>query len=168
MQKMIDSFRRALCTDGANHGTLVGFEMMPFCDIDSVEKAIQLVDGAGAKNGGICLDLWHIDKLKIPHQKDRDAFRGKCILPRLKINDGTFECPWSLHEDTINHRLLCGEGEFDVKGFVAVMLKTGYTGPWGIEVLNVELRKKTLEEITSPAPTRTTRRPISRLVRAAS
>ncbi|HXA78310.1 MAG TPA: sugar phosphate isomerase/epimerase family protein [Candidatus Acidoferrales bacterium] len=148
MQKMIDAFG-ALCTDGANHGTLIGFEMMPFCDIDSVEKAIHLVDGAGAKNGGICLDLWHIDKLKIPHQKVATIPRK--YITSIEINDGTFECPWSLHEDTINHRQLCGEGEFDVKGFVAVMLKAGYTGPWGIEVLNAELRKKTLEEITSSA-----------------
>ena len=42
MPKMIESFA-ALCADGANHGALIGFEMMPFCDIDSVEKAMQLV-----------------------------------------------------------------------------------------------------------------------------
>jgi sugar phosphate isomerase/epimerase len=148
MQKMIDSFA-ALCTDGANHGTLIGFEMMPFCDIDSVEKAMRLVDGAGAKNGGICLDLWHIDKLKIPHQKVASIPRK--YITSIEINDGTFECPWSLHEDTVNHRRLCGEGEFDVKGFVAAMLKAGYTGPWGIEVLNAELRKKTLDQIVTSA-----------------
>jgi sugar phosphate isomerase/epimerase len=148
MQKMIESFA-ALCTDGANHGTLIGFEMMPFCDIDSVEKAIQLVDGAGAKNGGICLDLWHIDKLKIPHQKVASIPRK--YITSIEINDGTYESSWSMHEDTINHRLLCGEGEFDVRGFVQVMLKTGYTGPWGIEVLNAELRKKTLDQIATSA-----------------
>jgi hypothetical protein len=38
-----------------------------------------------------------------------------------------------------------------VKGFVAVMLKTGYVGPWGIEVLNAELRKKTLDQIATSA-----------------
>jgi sugar phosphate isomerase/epimerase len=43
-----------------------------------------------------------------------------------------------LHEGTINHRRLCEEGEFDVKGFVACMLKAGYKGPWGIEVLSID------------------------------
>lgn len=148
MPRMIEAFS-ALCTDGANHGTRILFEMMPFCDIDSVEKAIELVDGAGAKNGGICFDLWHIVKSRIPYEKV--ARVPLKYLLGVELNDGTLECPWSLHEDTVNHRRLCGEGEFDVKGFVAALLKAGYRGPWGIEVLNAELRKKTLEEIAASA-----------------
>jgi sugar phosphate isomerase/epimerase len=148
MPRMIEAFS-ALCTDGANHGTRILFEMMPFCDIDSVEKAFALVDGAGAKNGGIYFDLWHIVKAKIPYEKVARV-PLKYVLG-VELNDGTFECPWSMHEDTINHRRLCGEGEFDVKGFVAALLRAGYQGPWGIEVLNAELRKKTLEEITTRA-----------------
>lgn len=148
MPRMIEAFS-ALCTDGANHGTRILFEMMPFCDIDSVEKALALVDGAGARNGGIYFDLWHIVKAKIPFEKV--ARVPLKYLLGVELNDGTFECPWSMHEDTINHRRLCGEGEFDVKGFVAALLKSGYQGPWGIEVLNAELRKKTLEEITTSA-----------------
>lgn len=31
------------------------------------------------------------------------------------------------------------------KGFVNCMLKAGYAGPWGIEVLSEDLRKKPLE-----------------------
>ena len=153
MTKMIDSFA-GLCADGAKHGTPIGFELMPFCDIDSVEKALQLVEGAGAKNGGICLDLWHLAKLKIPYEKV--ASIPLKYITSIEINDGTHECSWSLHEDTINHRLLCGEGEFNPKDFVSKMLKTGYDGPWGIEVLNAELRKKSLEETVQSA-FRTTR-----------
>jgi sugar phosphate isomerase/epimerase len=148
MQKMIDSFAD-LCSEAAKHGALIGFEMMPFCDIDSVEKATQLVEGAGARNGGICLDLWHIAKLKIPYEKV--SRMPLSHITSIEINDGTQECSWSLHEDTIHHRLLCGEGEFEVRRFVAEMLKTGYQGPWGIEVLNAELRKKTLYEIATSA-----------------
>jgi sugar phosphate isomerase/epimerase len=69
----------------------------------------------------------------------------------VEINDGTFTAPWSLHEDTINHRRFCGEGEFDVKGFVAAMEKTGYAGPWGIEGLSEELRPRPLEETVTRA-----------------
>ena len=148
MQKMIDSFAE-LCADAAKHGVPIGFEMMPFCDIDSVEKAMQLVEGAGAKNGGICLDLWHIAKLGIPYEKVATMPLNR--ITSIEINDGTHQCPWDLHEDTINHRLLCGEGEFEPKRFVSTMLKTGYNGPWGIEVLNAELRKKTLKEIVTSA-----------------
>jgi sugar phosphate isomerase/epimerase len=68
-------------------------------------------------------------------------------ITSIKLNDGTFEAPWSLHENTVNHRRLCGEGEFDIKGFIALMRKAGYAGPWGIEVLSKDLRQKSLEEL---------------------
>lgn len=147
LQKTKDSFAQ-LCEDGAKHGTPIGWELMPFCDIDSVEKAMQLVEGA-PKNGGICLDLWHIGKLKIPYEKVATIPLNR--ITSIEINDGTYESTWSMHEDTINHRLLCGEGEFEPKRFVATMLKTGYDGPWGIEVLNAQLRKKPLNEIVTRA-----------------
>jgi sugar phosphate isomerase/epimerase len=73
----------------------------------------------------------------------------------MEINDGTLEAPWSLHEDTINHRRFCGEGEFDVKGFVDCLQKAGYQGPWGIEVLSAELRNRPLEELATRAFTTT-------------
>jgi len=69
----------------------------------------------------------------------------------VELNDGTFQAPWSLHEDTVNHRRFCGEGEFDVKGFVDTMQTIGYDGPWGIEVLSEELRTRPLEELTKRA-----------------
>ena len=147
MQKTRDSFAQ-LCEDGAKHGTPIGWELMPFCDIDSVEKALQLLDGA-PKNGGICLDLWHIAKLKIPYEKVATIPLNR--ITSIEINDGTYESSWSMHEDTVNHRLLCGEGQFEPKRFVTAMLKAGYSGPWGIEVLNAELRKKPLEEIVARA-----------------
>jgi sugar phosphate isomerase/epimerase len=69
----------------------------------------------------------------------------------VEINDGTFTAPWTLFEDTINHRRLCGEGEFDVRGFVKTMLTAGYEGPWGIEVLNSDLRTWSPQRIAERA-----------------
>jgi sugar phosphate isomerase/epimerase len=146
MPRLIESFR-SLCGDAADHGTRIGFELMPFSMIDTLTGTLEMVEGAGAKNGGICLDLWHIVKLGIPYESV--ARLPQQYVVSIEINDGTFTCPWSLHEDTINHRRLCGEGEFDVKGFVSAMRKAGYSGAWGIEVLSEELRKKPLAELTT-------------------
>ncbi|MGO9125935.1 MAG: sugar phosphate isomerase/epimerase family protein [Terriglobales bacterium] len=146
MPRLIEAFR-SLCAEAAEHGTRIGFELMPFAMVDTLKESLEMVEGAGAKNGGICFDLWHIVKLGIPYEEV--ARVPQKYLVSIEINDGTFQCPWSLHEDTINHRRLCGEGEFDVKGFVAVMRKAGYTGPWGIEVLSEELRKRPLVELTT-------------------
>ena len=146
MPRLVECFR-SLCADAEKHGTRIGFELMPFAMLDTLKESLEMVEGAGAKNGGICLDLWHIVKLGIPYEEV--ARIPQKYVVSIELNDGTFQCPWSLHEDTINHRRLCGEGEFDVKGFVTVMQTAGYAGAWGIEVLSEELRKKPLAELTT-------------------
>jgi sugar phosphate isomerase/epimerase len=146
MPRLIEAFAE-LCAEGAKHGTRICFELMPFAMLQTLRDSLTMIQGAGAKNGGIALDLWHIVKLKIPY--DEVARIPKQHLVSVELNDGTFEAPWSLHEDTINHRRLCGEGEFDVRGFIAAVQKAGYDGPWGIEVLSEELRKSPLEELTT-------------------
>lgn len=148
MPRLIDSFA-ALCRDAAECGTRICFELMPFSMLQTLKDSLIMVEGAGANNGGIALDLWHIVKLKIPYE-EIGRMPPKYITS-VELNDGTFEAPWSLHEDTVNHRRLCGEGEFDVRGFIAQARNTGYDGPWGIEVLSEDLRKKPLHELTTRA-----------------
>jgi sugar phosphate isomerase/epimerase len=148
LPRLIDAFA-ILCEEAAQHGTKIGFELMPFAMIRTLEESLAMVKGAGAPNGGIVFDLWHVVKLGIPYEE-------VCRVPLeyvvgVELNDGTVHSPWSLHEDTINHRRFCGEGEFDVRGFVQGMQKAGYTGPWGIEVLSAELRTLPLEELTTRA-----------------
>jgi len=153
MPRLIESFA-ALCAEAAKHGVPVAFELMPFGMIDSLPDTLAMIAGAGARNGGIAFDMWHIAKLRIPYEEI-----GKVppeYVVSVELNDGTFEAPWSMHEDTVNHRRFCGEGEFDVRGFVNVMRGLGYRGPWGIEVLSEEIRTWPLERLTSHAY-RTTR-----------
>lgn len=148
MPRLIDAFA-GLCSEAAGRGTKVGFELMPFAMIQTLEESLKLVEGAGADNGGICLDAWHIVKLKIPFDRVRRI--PLQYITSVELNDGTFECPWSLHEDTVNHRRLRGEGEFDVTGFVRAVEDAGYDGPWGIEVLSAELGEWPLERLTNEA-----------------
>jgi len=148
MPRVIESFA-GLCKDAAEHGVTIGFELMPFGMIDNLKDALTMVEGAGAKNGGIIFDLWHLAKMGVPNEEISRVPRKHIVS--VEINDGTFTCPWSLHEDTVNHRRFCGEGEFDVKGFLAALEKTGYSGPIGIEVLSQELRPLPLNEAVTKA-----------------
>ena len=148
MSRLIEAFAE-LCEEAATYETKIGFELMPFAMIRTLEETLAMVKGAGAKNGGICFDLWHMVKLGIPYE---DVARVPLeYIVSVELDDGTLTAPWSLHEDTINHRRLCGEGEFDIKGFIDSVQRAGYTGPWGIEVLSEELRKLPLEELTTRA-----------------
>jgi sugar phosphate isomerase/epimerase len=146
MPRLIEAFA-TLCAEAAEHGTRIGFELMPFSMIDTLTESLEMVQGSGAKNGGIILDLWHIVKLGIPYPEV--ARIPLEYIVGVELNDGTFEAPWDLHEDTVNHRRLCGDGEFDIQGFIASVRKAGYLGPWGIEVLSHELRQMSLSELTS-------------------
>ncbi len=146
--KLIERFA-GLCREAESHGTRIAFEMMPFSIISSLEDALALAKGADAANGGIFFDLWHMVKLNIPY----DAVASFPARYRLgmEINDG-FSREHSMPdmvEETTQHRQLCGEGEFDIKGFVTRIQAAGWTGPWGIEVLNKKLRQ---EDIHTLAP----------------
>jgi sugar phosphate isomerase/epimerase len=148
MPQLIEAFA-ALCAEAAKYGATIGFELMPFAMIDTLKDALAMVEGAGAKNGGIILDTWHVAKLGIPYGEV--ARMPRQYLISVELNDGTYEAPWSLFEDTINHRRFCGEGEFEVPRFIECVKKTGYTGPFGIEVLSQESRKLPLAEVTARA-----------------
>ncbi|HUN72932.1 MAG TPA: sugar phosphate isomerase/epimerase family protein [Steroidobacteraceae bacterium] len=150
MPRLIERFA-GLCKEAENHGTAIGFEMMPFCIIDSLESARALVEGAGAKNGGIFLDLWHIVKIGLDY--DAVARFPLEFIAGVELNDGyskAHSMP-DAHIETTQHRQLCGEGEFDVRGFVERLRKAGWPGPWGIEVLNEKLRWRPIDEVTSRA-----------------
>ncbi len=145
MPKLIEEFAR-LCKDAHDHGTRIGYEMMPFSWINSLERARELVAGAGANNGGVIFDLWHIVKLGIPYEQvlqfPKEYFLG------VELNDGYLRNlpTQDLVEETTQHRRFCGQGEFDVRGFTSRLQQSTYTGPVGIEVLSSELRSWPLEK----------------------
>jgi len=149
MAQLVDSFA-ALCREAQQRsGARILFELMPFAQIKTLAGALELVTKADTPNGGIYFDLWHVVKIGIPlAELARVPAR---FIGGVELNDGTFSAPWPMHEDTINHRRFCGEGEFDVRGFVKTLLAAGYSGPWGIEVLNQDVRTWPVERLAQHA-----------------
>jgi sugar phosphate isomerase/epimerase len=150
MDHLIEEFA-VLCRQAADHGTRIAFEMMPFSIIDSLESSLHLVESAGEKNGGVIFDLWHIVKLGIPYA-DVWNFRPSRFFG-VEVNDGYIKNPptTDLVEETTQYRRLCGDGEFDIKGFLALMPASGYVGPVGIEVLSKDLRSWPLDKVARAA-----------------
>jgi sugar phosphate isomerase/epimerase len=151
MPKLIDEFGN-LCEEAAARGIdKIGFELIPGSAIESIPDARRLVEGAAQKNGGMIFDLWHIVKLGIPYddvmQFPKQHFFG------LEINDGYLKRPPGMDfvTEVTAHRKFCGMGEFDVKGFVAKLPGSNYSGPVGIEVLSEELRSWPLEKAVTTA-----------------
>jgi sugar phosphate isomerase/epimerase len=70
-------------------------------------------------------------------------------LINLELNDGTL--PGSTRHDPSRARRFCGEGEFDIKGFIKCAKDIGYTGPWAVEVFSDELTGLSLDELNTRA-----------------
>jgi sugar phosphate isomerase/epimerase len=149
---LVDSFGQ-LCEEAARAGTKVVFEPMPFGQISNLVTGRQLIDDAGADNGGLILDLWHMERGRIVLD-DIAALPSRYILA-VELDDADDIIRGTLLNDTLHHRRLCGDGSLDVRGFINAVTSTGYTGPWGVEILSDEFRALSLYEQTTRAFTTT-------------
>jgi sugar phosphate isomerase/epimerase len=136
-----------LCADAADHhAATIAYEIMPFDpNVPSLDAVIALAQGAAAPNGGIAIDTWHMGKLGIPPEDLRRIPLE--YLAWVELSDGMRENMPDPVDETINHRRLPGEGEFDVAAYVDVIGDMGYAEPWGVEVLSEELRNRPMDEI---------------------
>ena len=144
-----------LCADAAERtDAKIVYEFMPpDVNVQSVDAALEVVAGAGAENGGIAIDTWHMSKLGIaPEELRRIPIE---YLSWVELSDGQFEDMDDPVDETINHRRLPGEGEFDIRGYVEACRDHGYSEPWGVEVLSEELRNQPIDEIFRRAYTTT-------------
>jgi sugar phosphate isomerase/epimerase len=136
-----------LCADAARYtDARIVYEFMPYdVNVNDVERALAVVEGADAPNGGLALDTWHLGKLRLePDELRRIPPR---FLSWVELCDGPYEYAEDRLDEVINRRKLPGEGEFPLQEYVAVCRELGYDGPWGIEVLSEELRSLPIEQI---------------------
>jgi sugar phosphate isomerase/epimerase len=136
-----------LCAEAADRtDAKIVYEFMPFdVNVRSIDSALAVVAGAGAPNGGIAIDTWHMSKLGIePEELRRIPVE---YLSWVELSDGRRDDMADLIDETVNHRALPGEGEFDVRAYVEACIDHGYPGPWGVEVLSEELRNNPIDVI---------------------
>jgi sugar phosphate isomerase/epimerase len=146
MPRIIEAFA-ALCREAENYGTTIGFEFMASAMLNNLKDALYMVETAGAKNGGLVLDIVHVVNLGITYEEvSRIPLQ---YLINLELNDGTL--PGSPNQDPSRARRFCGEGEFDIQGFIKCVHNMGYVGPWAVEVFSEELTKLPLEELATRA-----------------
>ncbi len=136
-----------LCAHAAERtDAVIAYEFMPFdVNVDSLDAALKVVEGAGAKNGGLVIDTWHMAKLGIaPDDLKRISLP---YLTWVELSDGKLEWMEDHIEETTRFRKLPGEGEFDIRGYIRAAQDAGYDDAWGIEVLSDELRAEPIDEM---------------------
>lgn len=134
MPRIVEAFA-ALCKEAEEYGATIGFEFMASAMLNNLHDSLAMVEAAGAKNGGLILDIIHVVNIGIPYAEiSRIPLQ---YLINVELDDGTV--PGSPRHDPARARRYCGEGEFDIKGFIKAVRQTGYTGPWAVEVISKEL-----------------------------
>ena len=146
MPRIVEAFA-ALCKEAEDYGATIGFEFMASAMLNNLKDSLTMVETAGAKNGGLVLDIVHVVNLGITYEEiSRIPLR---YLVNLELNDGAL--PGSPLYDPSRARRFCGEGDFDIRGFIQCANKMGYTGPWAVEVFSEELVGSSLEALNTRA-----------------
>ncbi len=145
MPRIIESFA-ALCAEAAQFGATIGFEIMGAAMIDNIPDAIAMVEASGARNGGLILDIYQVANLGMRYEDIRRI--PLKYLINVELNDGTL--PGNPDHDPANRRW-CGEGEYDIKGFIRCVKNMGYAGPWAVEVISEKLAPLPLNELSTKA-----------------
>jgi len=142
-----------LCSRAAEHGLLVHVEWLTWSRIPDLDTALELVELAGAPNGGVNVDAWHLvrsgagpeDLLRLP---------GSRILA-VQLDDGPRQPEDDLVRATLHDRRLPGEGEFDLTGFLRALSAIGSAAPLGVEVFSDDLHRLSPTEAARRAATTT-------------
>jgi sugar phosphate isomerase/epimerase len=136
----------ALADDAARVGVKIGFENTPFSyRIRTTEEAIKLVTDVANPNAGVVLDIWHAYRGGTDYRVITDTLPREHLFG-VELDDGDAAPVGTLLEDTFDNRRICGEGVFDVPGFINAVRELGWTGPWGVEDMSVTSRSLPLPD----------------------
>ena len=131
---------RELATQAAEHGTRIAIETMPFSIISTVPMGTEIIAAAAHPGIGLLVDAWHVFRAGTSLEELRAALTPGLIFG-VELDDAARAVAGTLFEDTVDHRLLCGEGSFDLHGLVALLREKGFDGPWGVEILSSSFRR---------------------------
>lgn len=133
-----------LATEAAEVGTRVALEPLPFSNIADFRLAAELIAAADHPAAGLVADIWHLERGPSTLADLAEIPGNKVFV--VELNDAPVPQSTDLFHDTIHHRVLCGSGTFDVKGFIETLQQIGFTGPWGVEILSAAHRRRPLQE----------------------
>lgn len=127
----------------------LGLEFLPTFSICDITSARDVVHRANIEQLGLVVDTWHF----FQGPSDWPDLEG---LPRealsfVQFNDHPALVSDDLMFETIQRRVLPGQGIFDLKRFVRTVLDKGYTGLVGVEIISAPLRELGPEEFARRA-----------------
>lgn len=138
-QAITDGFG-ALCVRAATLGIHVSLEFMPISPIADLPSAARVINQVNADNGGIMLDCWHFRRtgglLEDLSLVSGDRYFG------VQLDDVSELAMADTVDETMNHRLLPGQGHGEVHEIVSALRALDVSLVYDVEVFNTELRAR--------------------------
>lgn len=135
----------ALCEDAAEHGVRLAIEAAPYSHLPTVQSMVRLVSEAGHPSGGLLLDVWHVYRSGTDYGDMAEMVPPDSLFA-VELSDAAAEVRGTLRSDTVHNRLLCGEGDADLVGFIRAIDRIGFDGPWGVEIISDAHRARPVPE----------------------
>ena len=138
---------RELCQHADSLGIPLGLEFIgPAPQLKSLAVAREVVELAGAANGGVTIDSYHF-YAGSSNLKDLEEFPlDKIIAVHLA------DAPADLSDPTIDfNRIMPGEGELPLKEFIQVLDAKGFGGFWHAECIQGKDYASDLKAVTERA-----------------
>jgi sugar phosphate isomerase/epimerase len=114
----------------------VALEIVPWSDVREVATALEMIEGI--ENAGLVIDSWHVFRGGVPLD-DLERIPGDRIYC-IQVNDADASIHGSLAEDTLL-RKPCGEGIFDLDGFLGNLDRAGASVPISVEIISPEIAR---------------------------
>ncbi len=134
-----------LATVAGSHGVRVALEPMPMSNLTTIEAGAEFINTVGNPHGGLVVDTWHVSR------GGTDFSRLPEILPMdhvfvVELDDAPAEPVGTLWDDTCDRRQNPGQGELHTVHFVEEMVRAGWTGHWGVEIIGEAQRQLPVEQ----------------------
>jgi len=126
-----------LCHQAADIGCKIHLEFEPHSLLPDIASAWEIARLAGCENGGVLFDSWHFFRGN-PDFQALESIPGERIFS-CQISDGTAERVGHWSEEMMHHRLLPGDGAFDLTRAIRCLSDSGGLTLCGPEVLSDEL-----------------------------
>jgi len=134
-----------LCEQASDAGTCIAIEFLPFSNVPDLPAARELAEASGHPRAKIMIDSWHVARSSTSLAEIAELPAE--LIAGVELDDGSLlpqdDDPYA---DTVNNRRLPGSGEFDLEGLIMAVVGTGWTGPWGVEIISSDHRARPLQE----------------------
>lgn len=130
-------------------GSSFAMEYFAHSHVNSLEKLIRILDAADVRGRSIILDAWQFFA-------SGDSWQALEDLPvddiaYVQFSDHKTPIEGAFFEETVQHRLFPGEGDFELNRFARTLQGKAYRGIVGVEVLSATSRSLAIETFAQRA-----------------